>query len=74
NFWIGMYYYTPEQSWVWISDYKTVNMAYWNDVQEYLTNERCGLLVYFDDPNIHGDYCASLEYYICMSLRKYIHS
>ncbi|KAK6991287.1 cell wall protein DAN4 [Biomphalaria glabrata] len=68
NFWIGMYDYKPEQSWVWISDNKTVNMSYWNNLSEYLINETCGLLVFYDVPNIHGDYCDSQQYFICMSL------
>ncbi|KAI8773592.1 C-type lectin BiL isoform X2, partial [Biomphalaria glabrata] len=68
NFWIGMYVYKPEQSWVWISDNKTVNMSYWNDRPLYLYNEPCGLILYSQGLRIRDYFCDSLEYYICMSI------
>ncbi|KAI8773589.1 C-type lectin BiL isoform X2, partial [Biomphalaria glabrata] len=68
NFWIGMYDYNHEQSWVWISDNKTVNMSYWNNHPEFIVNETCGLILYAQGLRIGDRSCDSPEYYICMSL------
>ncbi|XP_055884217.1 uncharacterized protein LOC106071012 isoform X2 [Biomphalaria glabrata] len=68
NFWIGVYDYKPEQSWVWISDNKTVNMSYWDESPEDLKNETCGYMYFYDDPKISVKNCASTLFYICMGL------
>ncbi|KAI8773569.1 C-type lectin BiL isoform X2, partial [Biomphalaria glabrata] len=67
-YWIGVYDYKQEQSWVWISDNKTVNMSYWNNDPELFTNQRCGFISYEDYLRIFDGGCSIPLYYICMSL------
>ncbi|KAK0065020.1 C-type lectin BiL-like isoform X2 [Biomphalaria pfeifferi] len=68
SFWIGIYDFKRDRSWVWISDNKTVNMAYWNQSPEYVKNDTCGYMFNSGGPKIFAKNCAFTIYYICMSL------
>ncbi|KAK0065018.1 C-type lectin BiL-like isoform X2, partial [Biomphalaria pfeifferi] len=68
SYWIGMYDFKLDRSWVWISDNKTVNISYWVEWPEYLNNDTCGYMHYSGGPKISVKNCASTIYYICMSL------
>ncbi|KAI8773574.1 cell wall protein DAN4, partial [Biomphalaria glabrata] len=68
SYWIGVYDYKRERSWVWISDNKTVNMSYWVDTPENLSNDPCGYVYSYGDPGISVEDCTTKEFYICMSL------
>ncbi|KAK6991289.1 C-type lectin BiL-like isoform X2, partial [Biomphalaria glabrata] len=65
-YWIGMYDFKSERSWVWISDNRTVNMSYWVQWPENLSNDPCGYMFYVGRPLMSVENCASTPYYICM--------